>query len=70
MKTEYQYLRFELIETKPKTTVWGCLNKKSGTKLGEVKWYGPWRQYCYFPLLQAVYNNGCLADIQDFIDQL
>ena len=70
MKTEYTHICFEIIERKPKTNVWVCLNKKSRQELGRIKWYGPWRQYCYHPSFQAVYSASCLRDIVDFIDQL
>ena len=68
MKTDYQYITFKLVEEKPKTKVWQCCNKKSGGELGIVKWYPAWRQYCYFPTVQAVYSDGCLQDIADFIE--
>jgi len=70
MKTEYQYLIFDQKENPGKTTNWNCCNKKFGTPLGEVKWHSTWRQYCYFPLVQAVYSAGCLNDIADFLNQL
>lgn len=70
MKTEYQYIKFAKIADKPKTSVFGCYNTHHGEQLGVVKWYPSWRQYCYFPIVQAVYSAGCLKDIQDFISQL
>jgi hypothetical protein len=70
MKTEYKYITFVLSDRKPKTDVWKCMNKRHGDELGIVKWYGPWRQYCYFPSCQAVYSKGCLDDISDFVVQL
>lgn len=70
MKQEFEYLLFVRIETKGKTGKWNCCNKRSGDILGEVKWHGAWRQYCYFPLVQAVYSKGCLNDITEFIGQL
>lgn len=70
MKLEYQYLLFVEVERKAKTSVWSCRNKKSGAELGRVAWHGPWRQYCYFPTVQAVYSAGCLDDIADFIEQV
>jgi hypothetical protein len=66
----YQYLVFEKQESTGKTDKFLCRNKKSTTILGEVKWHGSWRQYCYFPLIQAVYSAGCLTDIADFLNQL
>lgn len=70
LKTRYQFIHFVKIEQKPKTSVWHCRNNRSGNELGIVKWYGPWRQYCYFPTTPAVYSAGCLNDIQEFIKQL
>lgn len=70
MRTEYVYLTFVKVESTSKTEKYMCLNKKSGGQLGEVKWYGAWRQYCYFPLVQAIYSSGCLNDIADFLNQL
>lgn len=32
-----------------KTIVYNIFNSNHGAKLGEVKWYGPWRQYTFFP---------------------
>ena len=69
MKTEYQYIHFIKLADKPKTSVWSCRNTKSDFELGTIQWYLAWRQYCFFPT-NAVFNAGCLADIQDFIGQL
>jgi hypothetical protein len=70
METNFRYIRFIELQRKEKTSVYGCLNIKSGGELGRVKWYPAWRQYCYFPTARAVYSSGCLADIAEFIDQL
>ena len=70
MKTEYQYIHFELVQLKPKTAVYGCLNNNSGDVLGVVQWYPAWRQYCYFPAEPTVYSLGCLRDIGCFVEQL
>jgi hypothetical protein len=52
-----------------KTDVWDVANRQSDVKLGEVRWYAQWRQYCYFPSIRAVYSKGCLTDIADFIQR-
>jgi hypothetical protein len=71
MQTKYEYLTFEkAAQQPPKTSVWECKNAKSRAVLGEVKWFGPWRRYCYFPTVQAVYSAGCLNDISHFMGQL
>ena len=71
MKTNYQYILFDEIPSKTITSKWECRNRKGGDFLGRVKWFGPWRQYCFFASrLEPVFSAGCLADIQDFISQL
>ena len=70
MKTEYQYIHFSELIPQGKTSKWSCRNLKSNEELGIVKWHSGWRQYCYFPTVEAVYSNGCLNDIVDFIRQL
>jgi len=67
---KYRYIEFKLLEKKSKTSVWECLNINSSVRLGIVKWYPYWRQYCYFPEKDTVYSVGCLEDINDFITQL
>lgn len=72
-KPKFEYIHFVLVDEKPKiyrTTVWSCQNNKSGEELGVVKWYGPWRQYCYFPAQPSVYSAGCMDDIANFIRML
>ncbi len=70
MKTRYAHIHFVEVAKKTKTSVWSCRNNRSKEELGQVKWYGPWRQYCYFPTRQAVYNNRCLSIIADFTGTL
>ena len=70
MKTEFQYIKFVQQTSKGVTSVWSCRNTRYGDELGVVKWNGAWRQYCYFPTVQAVYSAGCLLDITEFIGLL
>jgi hypothetical protein len=46
---ESKYLTFKQMPPKPKTQVWDVLSKKDKSVLGTIKWYAPWRQYCFFP---------------------
>jgi hypothetical protein len=70
MKTQFQYIHFVQLETRGKTSVWSCRNTHHGEELGIIKWWGAWRQYCYFPTVEAIYSAGCLQDIQEFIKLL
>jgi len=71
IKTDYKYIHFILIEEKPKTQAWSC-RSSAEDELGQVRWYGSWRQYCFFPTGygQLVFNDGCLKDIIHFMGQL
>lgn len=71
LKTEYQYIRFDdYSDPKAKTRRFMCLAKNGDAYLGEVGWYGPWRQYCFFPASDTIFNKGCMEDICHFIQQL
>ena len=65
---ETKWLRFILTDRKPKTVIIGVYNT-SDQFLGDIRWYGPWRQYIYSPCPQAqlTFNNGCLQDIADVL---
>jgi len=68
-----KYIRFALsAEQKPKTQVWDVLTTSGGVRLGTIRWYGPWRQYCFMPDPDAetVFSAGCLQDIESHIKQL
>jgi hypothetical protein len=71
MKTEYQYISFVAVKQNPKTTIWNCINNKSKTVLCGVAYYPAWRQYVMYtsPTHNSIFNNTCLADIQNFIEQ-
>ena len=67
--SNYKYIHFEKVKDKDKTSVWSCRNNKSNIELGIIKWHPAWRQYCYFPTIEAVYSKGCFKDIIDFIQK-
>lgn len=49
-----------------RTLVWLVVAKASGGILGEIRWYGPWRQYAFFPEPNTVFAGSCFADIAEF----
>jgi len=55
---------------KPRTKVIGVWSRKSGEILGEIRWFGRWRQYSFFPRPETVFNRECLEDIQVYIKKL
>lgn len=68
MKTKYRFIEFVPHEVWGDT--WTCQNRKSGDVLGHVRYYPQWRQYVSQLYPSAVFNNSCLRDIADFLDQL
>jgi len=65
-----QYLVFEEYETKTKTRVIGVININSNEVIGVIKWYASWRQYCFFPEFDTVWNITCLNDVNEVIQKL
>lgn len=67
--TEPKYIRFISLgmSRSGKTEVWRMDSGKDGVQLGEIRWFGRWRQYCFFPTSETVFSKGCLGDIRDFI---
>jgi len=65
-----KYMKFDKIGDTGKTEIWDILSKSSGFVLGKIKWYGPWRQYCFYPSPNSVFNNDCMTDIQKLIKNL
>lgn len=64
----YKYIHFVVKSKTEKTKIWSCRNNLSGKELGIVKWNSQWRQYCYYPTIQAVYSMSCMEDIIHFIN--
>jgi hypothetical protein len=50
------------------TQRWEVLDRHGGT-LGEIHWYGQWRQYAFICTNYAVFNKGCLRDISNFLEE-
>ena len=65
-----EYIEFELLKKCAKTEHYTVVNKKSNDILGWIKWYGAWRQYCFFPLHETIFNTGCMKYIINFIEEL
>lgn len=67
--THYEYINMQIVPTMGKTKAWTVYNNHSGGVIGDIKWYGAWRRYCFFPLSDMVFSGGCLKDIEDFMEK-
>jgi hypothetical protein len=68
-----KWIRFEHVgqSESGKTSIWRVVSTSAiGVLLGEVRWYGPWRKYSFFPNqhLALVFEKDCLRDIADFTE--
>jgi hypothetical protein len=58
---------FNPVKPRGKTLEWFVRSKSHQDKLGEIRWYGPWRQYCFFPESEMVFSSGCLNELAEFM---
>lgn len=65
MSTEY--LSFAETGDTGKTKTWDVVSLSSGSRLGRVKWYGPWRQYVFYPDRDTLWNHACMATVKEFL---
>jgi len=65
-----KWVRFEALPrfVGRKTDIWQVL-EGNGAILGEVRWWGPWRQYTFQPRGGTTYERRCLRDIADFCEE-
>ena len=52
-----------------KTKIFSVRAKEDDTFIGLVKWFGAWRKYCFFPIENTVFEQDCLRDIAQFIEE-
>lgn len=67
---ETKYLSFIVKEHKPKTKVVAVVNKTHKDEIGVIRWYSGWRQYCFFPHPNTIWNTACLDDVNNMITEL
>ena len=51
-----------------KTRIWDVVPKDEHLAIGQVRWFGRWRKYAFFPWEDTVYEQTCLRDIADFCE--
>ena len=69
-----RWIEFEVIEPpedlnyKPKTQRWAVQTKDTYLQLGIVRWHNSWRKYAFFPYEGTLFEQTCLRDIANFIE--
>ena len=69
MHSRFIEFNFFTMSSSGKTKVWEIISKVDDSVLGYIKWYANWRQYCFYPEGNTVFNKECLIDIHEFITQ-
>ena len=76
-KVEYkdEWLTIRLVEEKPKTKVFLVHSNCSECTIGSIRWFPPWRHYCFFPVADVigdflVLSDRCLLTIGEFVKTL
>ena len=68
---KYKHVHFVEVKNEGKKTKrWICRNNLYDEILGEVSWYVPWRQYCYYTFSDIEYSASCLIDIANFLTKV
>lgn len=62
-----QFFDFGLSDS-GKTRRWTVRVKESGDILGEIRWFGRWRRYAFFPGPGTVFEQDCLRDLAAFCE--
>lgn len=57
------------IAVKPTKTKKWIVVSRSGDGLGVIKWYGHWRQYCFYPNDGTIWSTGCLEQVSAFLHE-
>ena len=65
-----QYLRFVLVRDTGKTLIYNVVSVSQDVPLGQVRWYGRWRQYVFEPIPNTIWNKDCLRELANFLDGL
>ena len=67
---EYEYITIGLVARGHTTNMYHVINKRTHACLGVIRWYGAWRQYCFYPTENVIFSSGCMLDVCDFIKGL
>ena len=70
MKTENKYIKIAEVPHTGKTKGFNVINKSGNYGIGYIEWYGAWRQYCFMPEDNMIFNSTCLELITEFLKDI
>lgn len=69
MKTKFKFIHFEEATTLYGSG-WEVKNNRTNHLLGEITFYAEWDDYVFQASPKTIFNDECLNDIIQFINQL
>ncbi len=70
IRGEYMHLVELQLPKGRKTAIYEVRENTSNRPLGQIKWYAPWRGFCWYPACGTVFDSGCLGQIITWIRAL
>lgn len=66
----YKYITIKQVESElfGGRPVYRIFNNRSKGQIGILSYYKPWKEYVFSSKEDCVFNDSCLRDVLDFID--
>lgn len=68
MTIERVYDAVGKLETFANRPCYRIYNNKSRTQIGIISFYHPWKEYVFSSQPECVFNDSCLRDVLDFME--
>lgn len=65
-----EFLRFESQSSESGLTQIVEVYNSHLTRLGQIRWFSPWRRYCFYPYPNSIYDAKCMGELISKIDEL
>lgn len=71
-KKKYKFIVIECVnkEMFEKHPVYRIFTNRNRGQIGVLSFYKPWKEYVFSSKEGCVFNNGCLKDVLDFIENV
>lgn len=64
--THFRVVQFGMSDS-GKTKLFQVISN-DGDHLGEIRWFGRWRKYCFMPAPNTVFEQVCMREVSTFIE--
>jgi hypothetical protein len=74
MKSKYVDVREIGTSASGLTRLWTVVNIRTGEIVGQIRWYGAWRRYAFYPKIEDVdwiaFDAECLGQIVEKLQEV